>query len=104
MAMKLDTKTILLILAAVVVAGGAYWYFFTGTGGDALPLTALPTGGNQVQVQFDTLVGELTPISFTSTIFSDPRFASLVDLATPITPEGAGRIDPFAPIPGVKTQ
>ena len=96
--MKMDTKTLLFILAAVVVAGAAYWYFFTGTGGNALPLSTTAAGGNQAQIQFDTLVSELNPVSFTPTIFTDPRFNALVDLATPITPESSGRIDPFAPL------
>ncbi len=84
----------------LIIAGGAYWYFFTGTGNKP-PLTVLSASVNKSQSRFQTLVGELQPVSFNTDIFSDPRFASLVDLATPITPETAGRIDPFAPVLGV---
>jgi hypothetical protein len=96
--MKIDLKTILLIIATFLVALGAYWYFFTGTGNQP-PLT---TGvqGNEAQTQFQILVSELQPISFDTSIFSDPRFMMLIDLATPIAPETAGRLDPFAPIAG----
>jgi hypothetical protein len=99
--MKLDSNTITLIVATLVVAGGAYWFFFTGTGNQP----PLSTGATQTvaQTQFEALVGELSPVSFDTTIFSDARFQSLVDLATPVAPESAGRIDPFATIPGVSS-
>mgnify|MGYP001578910705 CR=1 FL=1 len=86
----------ILIAVTVVIAAGAYWYFFTGTENQT-PLSALPVE-NQTQTQFQMLVSELQPISFSTTIFSDPRFMALVDLATPIESETAGRIDPFATV------
>jgi flagellar basal body-associated protein FliL len=93
--MKLDSNTTLLVIATLIVAAGAYWYFFMGTGNEP-PLTATTVTNNQAQTQFETLVGKLQPISFNTAIFSDPRFMVLVDLATPITPEPSGRLDPFA--------
>ena len=89
------------ILTAVtlVIAAGVYWYFFTGNENQT-PLSALPIE-DQTQTKFQTLVSELQPISFSTAIFSDPRFMALVDLATPIESETAGRIDPFAVILGV---
>lgn len=93
----MKTNTIILIIAALIVAAGAYWYFFTGTGNEA-PLSVLSTG-NQAQTRFQTLVSELRPVLFKTDIFSEPRFMALIDLATPIAPETAGRLDPFAPVP-----
>jgi hypothetical protein len=98
--MKPNTTTIILIVVTLVIAAGAYWYFFTGTGNEP-PLTATVSSQGGSQAQFQTLVGELQPISFDTSIFSDPGFMALVDLATPVTPEAAGRLDPFAPVPGV---
>lgn len=92
-------NTIILIVATLVVAGGAYWYFFTGTGNEP-PLT-VGTADNQAQSRFQTLVSELRSISFNTDIFSEPSFMALVDLTTPVTPETIGRLDPFAPVPGV---
>ena len=86
----------ILIAVTLVIAGGVYWYFFTGNENQT-PLSALPIE-SQTQNQFQTLVSELQPISFSTAIFSDPRFMALVDLATPIESETAGRIDPFAPV------
>jgi hypothetical protein len=96
----MKTSNIILIVAALIVAAGAYWYFFTGTGTNA-PLTASTATDNVSQAQFQTLVSELQPITFDTSIFSDPRFMALVDLTTPITPEQTGRTDPFAPVPGI---
>lgn len=97
--MKFDTNTILLIVVALIVAAGAYWYFFTGTGNQP-PLSEGITQ-NEAQTQFAALVSELGSISFNAGIFSEPNFMALVDLTTPVAPEAAGRLDPFASISGV---
>ncbi len=100
--MKLDNQTLLLILAGVAVAAGLYWYFFTGTQ-SAAPLTTTASDNTGAQVQFQTLISELGTVSFNLAIFSDPRFTSMVSLATPIAQENVGRADPFAPLPGQKS-
>lgn len=96
--MKTNSNTVLIIIAAVVVALGAYWYFFTGN--EDQPSLTVSSSENPAQTQFQTLMSRL-PTSFKTDILSDSRFTALVDLATPIAPESAGRIDPFATIPGV---
>ncbi len=95
----MKSNTIILIVATLIVAAGAYWYFFTDTGNEPSITAEVP--GNQAQLQFQLLLGELQPISFNTSIFSDTRFLSLVDLTTPITPETTGRLDPFAPVAGI---
>jgi flagellar basal body-associated protein FliL len=95
----MNKNTIILIVATLIVAAGAYWYFFTGTGNEP-PLTTTVTE-NEAQMQFQMLVSKLQPITFNTAIFTNPRFLALVDLTTPITPETLGRLDPFAPVPGV---
>jgi len=90
---------ITLIIVTLVLAAGAYWYLSSRTGNQP-PLTET-VSENSAQTQFQALVSELQPISFDTTIFSDPKFTSLVDLTTPVAPEPAGRIDPFAPVSGV---
>ncbi len=93
----MKSNTILIIVITVIVAGSAYWFFFTGTGNEP-PLSTDAPPTNQAQLQFETLVGELQPISFNVAIFSDARFNVLVDITTPIAPESIGRLDPLAPI------
>lgn len=100
--MKMNSNTILIIIVTLVVAAGAYWYFFTGTENQS-PLTETTTE-NQAQTQFQMLVSKLQPISFDTKIFSDQRFTSLVDLATPISAETIGRSDPFASLTGVSAK
>jgi len=96
--MKITSNAILTTLAVLIVAAGAYWYFFTGT--EQPPLTS-GAEVSQAQMRFQTLVGELQPISFNTDIFSDPRFDALVDITVSISPESAGRLDPFAPITSI---
>ncbi|MDO8408107.1 MAG: hypothetical protein Q7S95_02630 [bacterium] len=98
-----NLNTLFLIIATVVLLGGLYWYFFSG-GGTEPPLSAGIATQNVAQAQFETLIGQLEPITFDLTVLSDPRFDALVDLATPVTPESSGRTDPFAPVPGVSSK
>jgi hypothetical protein len=97
--MQSNSNTTIIIVSTLIVAAGAYWYFFTGTGNEQ-PLMA-DVSQNDAQTRFNTLVSQLGPISFDTRVLSDPRFTALSDLATPVTPETAGRLDPFASIPGV---
>ncbi|MEJ0053923.1 MAG: hypothetical protein WDN10_04355 [bacterium] len=82
----------------VLVLGGGYLFFFS-TPADA-PLSETNVAGNEAEQRFASLVTQLTSISFDTRIFSDPRFGALTDMTTPVTPEAAGRADPFAPFPG----
>lgn len=95
--MKFSSNTAFLTIAGILILAGAFWFFF-GQGGNDLPLTM--NAENAPQARFAGLVGQLEPVSFDTSIFSDPRFAALVDLATPVAPESSGRLDPFAPVSG----
>ena len=94
--MKLNKNTLITIGITLVFALAAYWFFFTGNGNQA-PLT-VTVAGNEAQQRFQSLISELQPITFDTSVFSDPRFISLTSLATPIAPETTGRSDPFAPV------
>ena len=98
----MKSNIIILVATALLIAAGVFWYYSTRTGNES-PLTALPVD-NQAQTRFQTLASELRLISFNTSIFSEARFMALVDLATPISPEAAGRLDPFATISGVSEQ
>jgi len=97
--MKSKNSPIPFIVAVLIAIAGIYWYVSTGTGNQ----TPLSVGGseNKAQTKFQMLVGELAPISFNTSIFSDPRLNALVDLTTAIAPESIGRLDPFAVVSGV---
>ena len=96
--MKLPNNSLTIGIVVVVILGGGYLYFFSGS--SQAPVSATPPAGAAEQ-QFLTLAGELQPLSFDTSILSDPRFASLVDISVPVTEDAQGRTDPFAPIPGV---
>ena len=97
--MKLQSNQTLLLLVTLFIAAGAYWYFFSGTKEE--PSLIPSVAESSAEQKFQLLVSQLQPISFNTALFSDPRFMSLVNLATPITPEASGRLDPFAPVSGV---
>lgn len=99
--MKNSSNIVFLLFSAVVVAAGAYWYI-SGSTADQPPLTADATQ-NEKQAQFQALIAQL-PTTFDTSIFSDERFMALRDLTTPVAQEAQGRIDPFAPISGVRAQ
>jgi len=93
-----STSALPFVIALIIVVAGIYWYIFTGTGNQA-PLSANGSV-NQAQTTFQALVNELQPISFDTSLFSDPRFNALVDFTVSVSPEVAGRPDPFAPLAG----
>lgn len=93
------TSTIVTGLAVIVLLGGAYFFFLQGSPTDTA-LSQTSVAGNAAQQKFAALVTQLTPINFDTRVFSDPRFKALTDITTVITPEAAGRPDPFAAFPG----
>lgn len=92
--MKLNLNILLIGAGTLIIAAGAYWYFFSGSGTDT-PLTA-SQAPSEAQLHFETLISELQPITFDLTIFNDPRFTALSNISTPVSPEPAGRADPFS--------
>lgn len=86
------------ILVGIALLLGGYWYMSSRSSIEPSLMSGVTL--NEAQIRFQTLVGELRSVSFDTDIFSDPRFTSLVDLATPVAPEPVGRIDPFAPVAG----
>ncbi len=93
--MKLSTKNLLYVLAAILALGAGYWFFFRGAPPEA-PISADKTESGVAT--FLAHLGELGPIHFDTSIFSDPRFTALTDIGTPIFHEPTGRHDFFAPI------
>lgn len=84
----------LIFVACLAVALTGYWFF--GTGSTIAPPLSATEAADPAEQQFIALAQRLEQISFDVNIFNDPRFTSLVNLATPINPEPLGRVDPFA--------
>lgn len=96
--MNSRAATVILVLVILLLLAGAYSFMR----GPDQTVTALSTvaPADQAEQQFIQLAGELNPISFDTTLFQDPNFASLVDIGTQVVPEPAGRADPFGAVGG----
>lgn len=93
---KGNLKNTLGAVGVLVILGVLYWYFFGGSSTPPPPVSETLPASDAAQ-EFLDLAGELATVSFDPTIFSDPRFSSLVDISTAVIPEAEGRPDPFAP-------
>ena len=96
--MSSQTKIIIVVLGIAILGGAAYLLFFN-TSSDTSAVSV--TGGastSQAETNFLNLSSQIEPVTFDTTILSDPRFMALVDIHTAILPETAGRKDPFAPL------
>lgn len=94
-----------LIMAAIgilVLAAGIYLLFFRSEG-ETVVSEQIPGAATEAETTFINLVAEIDPISFDTSVLSDPRYRALEDIGTTILPEATGRTDPFAPVPGVST-
>ena len=93
----MKVNPIIALVVVVALAGGAFWYYSSnGTSQTPLSVSGATTQSG-AQTRFETLLGKLKPISFDTSIFSNPNFQILVDISTPVQPETTGRPDPFAP-------
>ncbi|HVW71625.1 MAG TPA: hypothetical protein VHB93_00545 [Candidatus Paceibacterota bacterium] len=98
--MLAKNRGIIIGLGAIVLLAVAYLVFFSGSPSADLTSGA-PTSPDEMY--FVNLSGELSDISFDTTVLQDPRFMALTDIRTAVLPEQTGRPDPFAPISGVST-
>ncbi|HVX91431.1 MAG TPA: hypothetical protein VHC20_07525 [Candidatus Paceibacterota bacterium] len=99
--MLAKNKGIIIGLGAVVILAVVYLIFFDKS---ASPDLTSGTTSSPEELFFVNLSGELSDISFDTSVLDDPRFAALTDIRTAILPETTGRHDPFAPISGVSTK
>ncbi|MEO6536069.1 MAG: hypothetical protein ABIT47_00095 [Candidatus Paceibacterota bacterium] len=97
------SRNVILILCAVIVLGGGAYYFFFFNNGTAVTVSSDSVIASDAEVSFIALVSKLDPITFNTTILSDPRFTQRTDIRTTVVTETTGRKDPFAPIPGAPT-
>jgi len=98
--MNLTRNNLLYIALGVVLLGAGVYYFLFFNKDTGSALTSSDGGASQEEQSFLTLVGQLGPIVFDTSLLSDPRFTSRTDIRTTIVPEASGRTDPFAAIPG----
>ena len=96
--MSSKTKIIVAVLGIAVLLGAVYLLFFNNSSNTSAVSQSGGAPTSPAQASFLDLSSQIEPITFDTSILSDPRFTSLVDLHTAILPEAAGRKDPFAPL------
>lgn len=97
---KSSSKSIWIIVIIVVIAACAYFYFQ----GTAVPDTSglLQSADTaDVSAQVLGLLNQIQSLQIDTGLFKDPGYLTLRDYSVPIPTQGVGRINPFAPIPGV---
>ena len=91
-------NNIIFAICLTIVGGGLGFYFFFYDSGTDPVLTSTNGLASDAELSFISLVGQIDPITFDTSLLSDPRFISRNDIRTAIVPEPAGRRDPFAPL------
>jgi xanthine/uracil permease len=95
--MNLSKNTTTIIAILILVAGvAAYIFFFGKKPVDTVTSSSGPT--TAAETTFINLTSQIDPVSFDTSIFTDPRFMSLQDIRVTVIPEASGRKDPFAPL------
>ena len=89
------TVAIVIVLGLIVVAAIGYTLMQNGNTDDTISVS--DGAATASEANFITLASELDSIEFDTSILADPRFLSLSNIHTAITPEPMGREDPFAP-------
>lgn len=96
--MPMDKNTLIAVAIGFLLLTSAGYFLFVR------PATA-PTSGvaldssmpvSPEETTFVNLAAQLEPLGFDTSILSDARFVSLIDLHTAVIPEASGRRDPFA--------
>lgn len=98
--MDATPKKNLTIIASVgvVILGIGYLLFFKSGGLPQDLVQAPATPISEAQRSFLVLLQELKQVSFDTSFFQDPYFASLRTVDFSVTPETKGKKDPFAPL------
>ena len=96
----MNQKTIIALIIVIVGVAIPGYFLLTSSSKVDTSNEVVSTSdiGNDAEAQFVTLSAQLVPLSFDTTILTDSRFTSLIDLHTIVLPEAIGRRDPFAPI------
>lgn len=94
----MSRSTLIFTVCLVIVAGGLGYYFFFFNSNTDAALSSGPVTASDAELSFISLVGKLEPITFDTSILSDPRFTGRQDIRTAIVPEATGRKDPFSSI------
>ena len=95
--LHLSRTTAVGIILAIII-GGAIWYTMSKEDTEDDIIVESDPASTASEANFVTLASELDSISFDTSVLSDMRLLSLMNIHTAITPEPQGRTDPFSSI------
>jgi len=93
-------KTWIWGVGIVLVAVIAYFYFSGGSAPSSQASLQVQAGSVTPGSQVLALLNQIQSLRIDRSLFSDPGYKSLQDYSVAIPPQGVGRADPFAPLPG----
>ena len=86
---------------AVIVIGAAVAYFYYSGSTSATPMALQATAPTDaIGAQVFSLLGQIKTLQIDKTLFTDPGYQTLQDYSVSVPPQGVGRPNPFAPLPG----
>jgi hypothetical protein len=94
--MSSKIKIIIAVLVIALLLGVGYLLFFNNNSDNTAVTTGPGEPSSAAEATFLDLTSQIDPISFDTSVLTDPRFTSLVDIHTAILPEPQGRKDPFS--------
>ena len=95
-------KNTILIIIVVLVAGAVYFYFFGAPSKESETLSAQVNPQVQISAtRVITLLKQIESLRIDSRIFSSAEYQTLRDYTVGIPAVDVGRLNPFAPLPGV---
>jgi hypothetical protein len=100
--MSMRNNIIIGVIVGIALLVGGYLFFFNTTPATTSALSSgnSTASANVAEEKFVQLSDQASSITFDTTILTDPRFTSLIDTHTQLTPVQTGRPDPFAPLSG----
>jgi len=101
---KTSTSAIIIIVIIIVVALAAYFYYEGGNNTASSSLESVPagTGSGEIGSRVLVLLNQIRDLKIDASLFSDPAFLALQDYSIQIPQQNVGRLNPFAPISGMR--
>ncbi len=101
---KTSSKKTLVSSVIIIVAVAIAYFFYMGNkapSGQSLLETQVTPEANAASSRILALLNQIRSLKIDTEIFDDPVYQTLIDYSVAIPDVPVGRLNPFAPIPGV---
>ncbi len=97
-------KTWIISGGIIAIALVAYFAFFSGNGStEAISSLESEQNNQVVGARVLSLLNQVQSLNIDVSFFQDQTYQSLQDYAVAVPPQEVGRQNPFAPVPGIRT-